>query len=309
MHGRNQLAESLSSENITIAPGIYDGISARLVEQVGFETGFLSGAGVSNSRMAQPDVGFVNLSEISEQTRAITDAVDIPVWVDADTGYGNAVNVYHTVKKLENAGAAVVMIEDQKWPKRCGHMEGKSVVSFDEAVAKVEAAVAAATDSDPNLLIKARTDAAGTHGLDEAVRRLNAFADVGADLVFADALLSKEHIARIGNEVKGAAISVNMGFGIRRRPTTPLLSAKELQDLGIDAVIYPRLITAAATMGMKNALETLSASVKERNPEERPDLAVDWDYYMDVMGKSKISELEKRFAIENSATSEETDSV
>lgn len=235
MHGRHQLADSLADSDITVAPGIYDGISARLVERQGFETGFLSGAAISNSRLAQPDVGFLGLSEVADQTRQITAAVDIPVWVDADTGYGNAVNVHRTVRTLADAGTALVMIEDQDWPKRCGHMAGKSVVPFDEAVTKIEAAADARDEHAPDLLIKARTDATETHGLEEAVRRLNAFADAGADVVFADALLSEDGIRRVAADVDDAHLSINMGFGVRSRPTTPLIPAKRLEEMGVDA--------------------------------------------------------------------------
>ena len=300
MHGRKQLAASLASPEITIAPGVYDGISTRLVEQLGFETGFLSGAGVSNSRLARPDVGFLNLSEIARQTRQLTSAVDIPVWVDADTGYGNAVNAYHTVRELADAGAAAIMIEDQEWPKRCGHMEGKSVIAFDEAVAKVEAACAARDEFAPELLVKARTDAAGTDGLDEAVRRLQAFADTGANIVFADALLSEEDIRRVATDVDGATLSVNMGFGIRSRPTTPLIPAKQLEDMGVGAVIYPRLITAAASMGMKHALEALQEAVETPEQYEAPDLVMDWDDYMHLIGEDETTALEERFATDGS---------
>lgn len=296
MHGRKQLADSLASKNITIAPGVYDGISAHLVENVGFETGFLSGAGVSNSRLARPDIGFINQTEIAAQTRDITDMVDIPIWVDADTGYGNSVNVYDTVKKLENAGAAAIMIEDQEWPKRCGHMDGKSVVSFDDAVSKIEAAVKARNETDENLLIKARTDAAGTHGIDEAIRRMKAFSDVGADIVFPDAILNKDDISRAANEIEEAHLSVNMGFGIRSRPTTPLIPAKELEDLGVNSVIYPRLITAAATKGMKDALESLETAVETHDEYQEPDKVVSWDYYMDLIGQPEMQRLEQEFA-------------
>ncbi len=288
----------MADPEITIAPGVYDGISARLVEREGFETGFLSGAGVSNGRLAQPDVGFLSLPEVADQSRQITDAVDIPIWVDADTGYGNAVSVHRTVRTLANAGAAAVMIEDQEWPKRCGHMAGKSVIGFDRAVEKVRAAVAARDDHAPDLLVKARTDAAGTHGLDEAIARLNAFADAGADVVFADALTTAEDIRRVAREVDGAHLSVNMGFGVRSRPTTPLIPAPRLQEMGVDLVIYPRLITAAATAGMKRALAELETAVGTREEYEAPDSVVDWDEYMDLVGKPEVDRLEREFSTE-----------
>lgn len=299
MSGDGGLADSLASSDLTVVPGVYDGISAMLVERMGFETGFISGSAVSNSRLAEPDVGILDLSTNAAATRVIADAVDIPVWADGDTGYGNAVNVYHTVETLADAGAAVVMIEDQQWPKRCGHMDGKSVVPFEEACARFEAAAAARDETAPDTLIKARTDAAGTHGVDEAVRRLNAYADRGADIAFADALLSEADIARVCDGVDGAYVSVNMGFGLVERPTTPLLSPRQLADLGADAAIYPRLITAAATMGMRRALAALDGSADESERVERPDLLVDWDEYMDLVGLAEFDELEARFAVED----------
>jgi 2-methylisocitrate lyase-like PEP mutase family enzyme len=294
MYGRQRLAEMIAEPEITVVPGVYDGISARLVEQQGFETGFLSGAGVSNSRLAQPDVGFLTLPDVADQSREITDAVDIPIWVDADTGYGNAVNVHRTVRKLANAGAAAVMIEDQEWPKRCGHMAGKSVVPFDEAVTKIEAAVDARDEHAPNMLLKARTDATEPDGLDEAIRRLNAFADAGADVVFADALRSADDIRRVAADVD-APLSVNMGFGVRSRPTTPLIPAARLEEMGVAVVIYPRLITAAATAGMKRGLEELATAVETREEYEAPDAVVDWDSYTDLIGKPAVDDLEGRF--------------
>lgn len=295
MYGRQQLAETVRDPEITVVPGIYDGISARLVAREGFSSGFLSGAGVSNSRLAQPDVGFLTLPDVADQTREIAEAVDIPVWVDADTGYGNAVGVHRTVRRLANAGAAAVMIEDQEWPKRCGHMAGKSVVPFDEALSKVEAAAAARDEYAPEMLLKARTDATEPDGLDAAIERLNAFADAGADVVFADALRSEEAIARVAAEVD-APVSVNMGFGVRSRPTTPLIPAARLEEMGVDVVIYPRLITAAATAGMKQALAELETAVETREEYQAPAAVVDWEYYTDLIGKPAVDDLEERFA-------------
>lgn len=298
MYGRQRLAETIAEPEITVVPGVYDGISARLVERQGFETGFLSGAGVSNSRLAQPDVGFLTLPDVADQSREIADAVDIPIWVDADTGYGNAVNVHRTVRKLANAGAAAVMIEDQEWPKRCGHMAGKSVVPFDEAVTKIEAAADARDEHAPDMLLKARTDATEPDGLDEAIERLNAFADAGADVVFADALRSETDIRRVAADVD-APLSVNMGFGVRSRPTTPLIPAARLEEIGVDVVIYPRLITAAATAGMKRGLEELTRAVETREEYEAPDAVVDWDDYTDLIGKPAVDDLEERFGADS----------
>ena len=160
----------------------------------------------------------------------------IPLSADGDTGYGNALNVYFTVQGFERAGLACLMIEDQVWPKRCGHMEGKQVISAEEGVEKIRAAAEARRD--PDFVIKARTDATAIHGVGEAIRRLNLYAEAGADLLFADALLTAEDIGTVARNVI-KPLTVNMGFGIRQRPTTPLLSARQLEDMGVKAVSYP----------------------------------------------------------------------
>lgn len=293
MGAREQFRELLESDGIEVAVGVYDGISARIVEDLGFATADISGAGVSNSRLGKPDVGFLDLSENVAQASYIVDAVDIPVQADADTGYGNAINVYHTVERLEKAGVAAIMLEDQEWPKRCGHMEGKSVISMEEMVRKIEAAVDAR--DDPNLCIKARTDAAKPHDVEEAVRRLNVYADAGADFVFADALLSEADIEYVAKNTDAPTV-VNMGYGIRERPTTPLLSPAELEALGVAMVTYPRLITGAAVMGMKNGLEALEESIESGEVVERPDLTVGFEEYTDLIGLPKIEELEDKYA-------------
>jgi len=293
MEVRKQFRNLLESDDIEVAAGVYDGISARLVEDLGFATADISGAGVSNSRLGKPDVGFLDLSENAAQASNIVDAVDIPVQADGDTGYGNAINVYHTVKQFEKAGVAAIMLEDQEWPKRCGHMEGKSVIPAEEMAAKVEAAVDAR--DDPDLCIKARTDAAKTHGVEEAARRLNVYADAGADFVFADALLSEEDIKYVARNTDAPTV-VNMGYGIRERPTTPLLSPAELEELGVAMVTYPRLITGAAVIGMRNGLEALKESVESGEVVERPDLTVGFEEYTDLIGLPEIAEMKERYA-------------
>lgn len=293
MDSREAFRELIKSDGIVVLPGVYDGISARLVEDMGFDAAFISGAAVSNSRLGKPDFGIMNLSENADQARTIADAVDIPVQLDADTGYGNAVNVHHTVETLEETGVASVMIEDQQWPKRCGHMQGKSVIPKQNMVRKIEAAVDAR--SNPDFLIKARTDSAGTHDIEEAVERLNAYAEAGADLVFADALLSEEDFEYVA-EHTDAPLSVNMGYGIRERPTSPLMSPATLEDLGVKLVIYPRLITGAAVKGMENALESLQESVETGEVIERPDQTIGFEEYTDLMGLPEIHDLEEKFA-------------
>jgi 2-methylisocitrate lyase-like PEP mutase family enzyme len=282
----------IEAEEILIQPGVYDGFSARLVQQMGFKAGGISGAGLSESNLGWADVGLMGFEENLHASRNIAACVDIPLSADADTGYGNAINVFFVVRAFEAAGVDGIMLEDQVWPKRCGHMAGKEVISAEEGAEKIRAAVEARRD--PDFIIKARTDSTATHGVKEAIRRLNLYAEAGADLLFADALLKKEDIALVAKEVS-KPLSVNMGFGIRARPTTPLLCAKELQDVGVAVVSYPRLVTAAAIQGMKNALSVLRQSAEEGRVIERPDLAVSFREINDLMGLGTIRQMEQRF--------------
>jgi 2-methylisocitrate lyase-like PEP mutase family enzyme len=284
---------------ILVTPGIYDGFTARLVQSMGFKSATVSGAGVSESRMCVPDMGIMGLADSVDQFRNIARCVDIPLKADADTGYGNAVNVYFAVQAFEQAGAACIMLEDQVWPKRCGHIKGKQVISAQEMVKKIEAAVAARRD--PDLCIMARTDAAGVLGIEEAVRRGNLYADAGADVLFADALLSIEDIRRFAGEAK-KPVAVNMGFGIRKRPTTPLVTAKELQAMGVATVNYGRIMSSAAISGMKKALEVLLECNRTGEVCDRPDLCIDFGEHSALMGLPRIKELEDRFLTEEVLT-------
>jgi 2-methylisocitrate lyase-like PEP mutase family enzyme len=282
----------IEAEEILIAPGIFDGITARLVQAMGFKSGTISGAGISNSRLGKPDFGLLGLTDNVDQCRNLANCVDIPLQADADTGYGNAVNVFHTVQAFEQAGVAAIMIEDQSWPKRCGHMQGVQVIPAQEMVKKIEAAVAAR--KDPDFCIKGRTNAAPVMGIDEAIRRANLYADAGADVLYADAILSREDIKRFTGETK-KPVMINMGFGIRQRPTTPLLSPRELQEMGVAAVVYPRILSSAAVCGMRKALEVLMESARTGEIYDRPDLTVDFKELTDLMGLPDMQALEKRF--------------
>lgn len=288
-----ELKALINAPEIVITPGIYDGFSARLIERAGFRTATISGAGTSESRLGWADRGIMGLEENLANARRIADCTDLLLQADADTGYGNALNVYFVVKAFEKAGMAAVMIEDQVWPKRCGHMAGKSVIPAEEMVQKIKAAADARTDS--GFVIKARTDAAGPLGLDEAIRRLNLYAEAGADCLFADALTSKEDIAKVAKSVS-KPLSVNMGLGIRARKTTPLIPPSELQKLGVAQISYPRLLSAAALRGMMNALDVFKSDVVGANKSvDRPDLSVSFEEINDLMGMDVLDELEKRY--------------
>jgi 2-methylisocitrate lyase-like PEP mutase family enzyme len=287
-----RLRALLNQPGIVISPGVFDGFSLRLVELMGYKTAAISGAGLSESNLGWSDVGIMGYAENLRASAALAAISSIPLSADGDTGYGNALNVYFTVQGFERAGLACLMIEDQVWPKRCGHMEGKRVISAEEAVEKIRAAAEARRD--PDFVIKARTDATAIHGVGEAIRRLNLYAEAGADLLFADALLTAEDIATVARNVV-KPLTVNMGFGIRQRPTTPLLSTKQLEDMGVKAVSFPRLLTAAAIQGMKNALAVLGQSIEEGRALDRPDLLVSFDELNDLMGIRQIRALERSF--------------
>jgi 2-methylisocitrate lyase-like PEP mutase family enzyme len=285
------LRDLIAAPEILVMPGIYDGYSARIVARAGFGAGFVTGAGVSEASLGWADLGIMGGEENLRVCRTLVQCCELPLLADADTGYGNAVNVHFTTRCFEQAGLAGIMIEDQVWPKRCGHMKGKEVIAAEEAAEKIRAAAEARRD--PDFVVMSRTDALATHGLEEVIRRLNLYADAGADLLFADAVLSVDDIRAVVRGV-GKPLCVNMGFGIRQRSTTPLLSAKELEALGVAVVIYPRLLTAAAIQGMKNAMAALAGSLATGKAIDRPDLLVSFEELNELMGMAELQRLERR---------------
>ena len=288
-----RLKALINAPEIVITPGIFDGFSARLVERAGFKTATISGAGTSESRLGWADRGIMGFEDNLANARRLAECTDLLLQADADTGYGNALNVYFVVRAFEKAGMAAIMIEDQVWPKRCGHMAGKAVIPAEEMVQKIKAAVDARQDS--SFVIKARTDAIAPLGVDEAIRRLNMYAEAGADCLFADALLTKEDIIRVAKSVP-KPLSVNMGLGIRSRPTTPLIAPQDLQAMGVAQISYPRLFTAAALKGMMNAMQVFKEDLVGKNQVvDRPDLLASFDEINDLMGLPELEALEKRF--------------
>lgn len=284
--------EMIHSPEITLQPGVFNGFSARLVEKIGYRTAFITGSGVSENALGWADMGIMGLDENVRVSRAIAECTDLLLIGDGDTGYGNPVNVFFTVRAFEGAGLAGVMIEDQVWPKRCGHMAGKQVIAAEEMVEKIKAGCEA--KRDPSFVLKARTDSAGPLGIPEAIRRLNLYAEAGADLLFADAVLAAEDIRTLASNVS-KPLAVNMGFGIRRRATTPLLSPRQLQDLGVAVVEYPRMLTSAALRGMMNALEAFHHSVETGEIVDRPDLTVSFEELNELMGFGFLTDLERRY--------------
>ena len=294
MNKSQRLRELINAPEILVMPGVFDGFSARLTQASGFAAGFLTGSGISEASLGWADRGVMGMEENLRVCRALAACCDVPLIADADTGYGNAVNVHFTVRAFEQAGLSGVMIEDQTWPKRCGHMKGKEVVSAEEGAEKIRAAAEARRT--PELVIMSRTDTLATHGIKEVIRRLRMYAQAGADLLFADALLSPEHIRTVAQNVPGP-LCVNMGFGIRQRETTALLSPQQLRELGVAAAIYPRMLTAAAIQGMKNAIAVLQDAMRTGTVTERPDLLVSFEELNALVGMGEIDRLERRYLL------------
>jgi 2-methylisocitrate lyase-like PEP mutase family enzyme len=234
-----------------LLPGAFNALSARVVEDLGFEALYITGAGVTNMQLGLPDMAFMGLAEIAEATNRIRDAVELPLLVDADTGFGNALNVRHAVRTLERAGADGIQLEDQVSPKRCGHFDGKDVISADEMVGKIKAAVDARHDHD--VVIMARTDARAVHGFEAAVDRAHAYAEAGADVLFVEACTSAAEIHALPCQLPQRPLLMNMVIGGK----TPIVHADELATLGYGFVLYANAALQGALLGMQQALGSL----------------------------------------------------
>jgi carboxyvinyl-carboxyphosphonate phosphorylmutase len=271
-----------------VAPGAYDALSARLIEQAGFAAVYMTGFGTTASLIGRPDVGLLTGAEMVDNARRIVAAVDVPVIADADTGYGNAINVVRTVQLYEQAGVAGIQLEDQVMPKKCGHMSGKLLVGPDEMVGKLRAAVEARRD--PDLLIIARTDAVAVTGVDDAIARATAFAEAGADVLFVEAPTSEEDIARVAKELSRVAPLV---FNWAEGGRTPPLSLERIGELGFSLVIYPIGTLLAATAGIRALLATLKS---DGTPVSALPSLPGFDEFTDLIGLPEIQELEQRYS-------------
>lgn len=247
----NQLRQLLNQPGILFMPGCHDAISAKLCEQAGFKTAFMSGFAVSAVRLGLPDTGLISYAELLDQGRNICSAVSIPIWGDGDTGFGNAINIKRTVKGYSQAGFACIMIEDQIAPKRCGHTRGKAVVNRDEALMRIQAAVDARKEG-ADILILARTDARATAGLDEAIDRARAFHEIGADITFLEAPESVAEMEKYCFSVPGHKMANLIEFG-----KTPLLSYQELEAMGYKVAVYPLTLLNVSIKAMQDALSSL----------------------------------------------------
>ena len=285
---RARLRELMSGPAPLVAPGAYDALSARLIEQAGFDAVYMTGFGTTASLIGRPDVGLLSGAEMVDNARRIVSAVDVPVIADADTGYGNAINVVRTVQLYEQAGVAGIQLEDQVMPKKCGHMSGKLLIETDEMVGKVRAAVQARRD--PDLLIIARTDAVAVTGTDDAIARARAFADAGADVLFVEAPTSEADVEHVATELRGVAPLV---FNWAEGGKTPALSLERIAELGFSLVIYPIGTLLAATAGIRSLLAALRS---DGVPTAALGALPTFDQFTDLVGLPEVQRLERRFS-------------
>ena len=285
MNTKQRLKQLVEARNGLIVPGAFNALSAKVIANLGFQAIYVTGAGVTNMWFGMPDQGFMGLHEIADHTARIRDAVDVPLIVDADTGFGNALNVVHTVRTLERAGADCIQLEDQVAPKRCGHFSGKEVISTEEAVSKIKAAVDARRDSD--FLIIARTDAAATHGFEAAVERAQKFAEAGADILFVEAVTKPEEVRALPQRLAKPQL-MNMVIGGK----TPIFNAEQLGELGFGIVLYANAALQGAVMGMQKALTTLRDA---KEVQESSGLVTPFAERQRLVGKHEWDALEKRY--------------
>ena len=285
MNTKQQLKALAHARRGVIVPGAFNALSARVVADLGFEAIYITGAGVTNMWFGLPDQAFMGLTDIADHTARIRDAVEVPLIVDADTGFGNALNVYHAVRILERAGADCIQLEDQVAPKRCGHFSGKEVITTEEAVSKIKAAVDARRDE--NLLIMARTDAAATHGFEAAVERAQRFAEAGADILFVEAVTQAEEIRALPQRLAKPQL-MNMVIGGK----TPIFNAGELGQLGYGIVLYANAALQGAVMGMQKALTVLRDT---KEVQESSGLVAPFAERQRLVGKPTWDALEKRY--------------
>lgn len=289
MRTTTRLRALLAKPEMLVVPGAYDALSARLIVQAGFPSVYMTGFGTSASVLGQPDVGLLTMSEMVSRAAALAAvAGEVPLIADADTGYGNPINVYRTIREYERAGVAGLHIEDQIWPKKCGHMEGKQVIPMEEMVEKVRAAVDAR--QDPDFVIIARTDANAVTGLEDALRRGRAYREAGADVIFIEAPRSLEELRAIGQAFRDTPLLFNWAESGK----TPLLSLNEIQALGFTLVIFPVSLLFAATHAMLALLELLKTG---ETPEAFAERMVTFSQFTTQLGLPDIQTLERRYGV------------
>ena len=277
--------ERLNRGKAVLMPGAANALAARVIDQLGFEAVYISGAGLTNTNLGVPDLGFISLPEIAQHTSAIRNITELPIVVDADTGFGNALNVQHTVRTLERVGASAIQLEDQINPKRCGHFAGKDVVDLVEARNRIKAAVDAR--QDPNFLVVARTDACATQGFDAAIERAEAFIEDGADITFVEAPQSMEDIRNIPRRLNGTPQLINLVVGGK----TPIVDFSALDEMGFGLVLYANVALQGALKGMHDALSLLKSD--GRMDENGP--VASFEVRQGAVQKAYFDEMERRY--------------
>ena len=280
MSDASQLRELLAGEELIVAPGVYDGISAALVGKLGFAAAYMTGAGVSASGWGLPDIGLLTLTEMAERARVLADLLDVPLIADADTGYGSPINVVRTVREYERAGVAAIQLEDQEFPKRCGHLTGKEVIAADRFAFVLQAALEAR--GDPDTVIVARTDARAPLGIEEAIRRANRYAEIGADVIFVEAPQSLQEIERIAAAVAAPLLLNNVPGGL-----TPEVEPARLAQLGYRIAIHPGVVLGAVAQAAIQALSALGEQTLATSPDPAG--------FFDLFGLNGWNELGQRY--------------
>ena len=285
MRSTTKLKTILARREALPFPGAANAMFARVIEELGFEVCYVTGAGIANMHLGAPDIGLTTLTEVAATVSSIADSVSVPLLVDADTGFGNAVNMVRTVKVLERAGAAGIQIEDQVFPKKCGHFEGKDVVPVDEMVSKIKAAVDARADADFQII--ARTDARAVHGLDDAIARAQAFVEAGADATFVEAPVSLDEMARIGRDIPVPQIA-NIVFGGK----TPDPGREALAAMGFSGVLYAN---AALQAALRASYRILSALKRDGSLAQVADQLATFEERQAAVAKPRWDALEARY--------------
>lgn len=282
--GPKYLRKLLNSKKTIPAPGCFDSLSARVIEEVGFEAVYITGHGISVSLLGQSDLGLTNMTDVISRARDIISTVTCPVLLDIDTGYGGPLNIQRTIMEAERSGVSAVQIEDQKWPKKCGHMEGKRVISSDEMIKKIAAAKAAIQDG---LVIIARTDARAVFGINEAIKRANMYLDAGADIAFIDGPESLDDLEKMAKGVHGWLVANYVEGG-----KTPLLTLDKYEKMGFKLVIYPLSLMYASV----KAMEGVSKNLKEKgSTEDFANKMFNFNKFNNFIGLSRMYEIEKEY--------------
>ncbi|BFK86115.1 isocitrate lyase/PEP mutase family protein [Pseudoflavonifractor gallinarum] len=287
MNGPKKIRELFASKKTIVAPGAHDMLTAKIIGRLGFDAVYMTGYGQSASHLGKPDVGLMTMSEMVARAANMVECAGVPVIADADTGFGNAVNVMRTVREYEKAGVAVIQLEDQVMPKKCGHMVGREVIPMEEMVGKIKAAVDARVD--PNFMIMARTDARTVHGIDAALERAHAYKEAGTDILFVESPESEEEMRRINEELPGCLTLANMVEGGR----TPMFKNAQLSEFGYNLIIYP---TASVYVTTKAMVDLWEGMRRDDTTETLIDTMIPFAQFNEIMGLPEIRAIEANYA-------------